>query len=46
MKMNKYQTPSVEIVKCEVAHTLMVSEPQPATSGGSGMPAPKREDVF
>jgi len=46
MTNSKYQTPSVEIIKCEMIHALMeVSEPKPATGGGPGL-APKREDVF
>ena len=38
-----YKTPIVEISNCEPVHTLMISEPKPVTTGGSGMPAPKRK---
>lgn len=42
MKMKLYQTPIVEISNCAPVHTLMISEPKPATSGGPDL-APKRE---
>lgn len=37
-----YQTPIVEIAKCEPVHTLMISEPNPAKDGGPDL-APERK---
>lgn len=42
MATNKYQTPIVEIVNYALIHTLMVSEPTPATDGGPDL-APRRK---
>ena len=37
-----YKTPIVEISICEPVHTLMISEPKPAKSGGPDL-APERK---